>query len=285
MPRSAPGPVIGLPSTRTRPLECGNWGWSPAIIRITVDLPQPDGPRIETNSPRPGWSSIVNETSRIAVKSPNRLVTLSNITTGGLSAGAGASGFMPPVTTGAGRALSSLATSASNAASAAAAAAGSTGSAAFAGVVGLAGGAGTSGGSVGLSLTGSQVLPVRERPALQEPDREVDQERDRREDEQHRERVAGQAALLVGVEHPAETLADHARGLDQHEVAQREPELEPQAGDDVGQRERDQDLADDLDPAGAERLGGLDVALRHRRHRLEGIAEHERHHRDEDEHP
>ena len=54
MPRSGPGPVTGLPSISTVPEVCGNCGSRPAIIRITVDLPQPEGPRIDTNSPRPG---------------------------------------------------------------------------------------------------------------------------------------------------------------------------------------------------------------------------------------
>src|SRR4029079_19104210 len=91
---AAPGPVTGLPSIRIRPDVCGNCGVSPAIIRITVDLPQPDGPRIDTNSPRPGASSLENDTSLIAVHSPNDLVTLSNSTTGALPAAGGASGFI-----------------------------------------------------------------------------------------------------------------------------------------------------------------------------------------------
>src|SRR5262252_6376720 len=41
MPRSAPGPVTSVPSRRTRPVV----GWSsPAIMRRSVDLPQPEGP-------------------------------------------------------------------------------------------------------------------------------------------------------------------------------------------------------------------------------------------------
>src|SRR5499425_3622247 len=47
MPRSAPGPVTGVPSRRTRPVV----GWSsPAIMRRSVDLPQPDGPRRQRKS-------------------------------------------------------------------------------------------------------------------------------------------------------------------------------------------------------------------------------------------
>src|SRR5207249_3726902 len=42
MPRSAPGPPTGIPSSSTRPAV----GVSrPATIRSSVDLPQPDGPR------------------------------------------------------------------------------------------------------------------------------------------------------------------------------------------------------------------------------------------------
>ena len=43
----------------------------PAIIRISVVLPQPDGPRIEKNDPR-GTPKL---TSSTAVKGPNRLLT------------------------------------------------------------------------------------------------------------------------------------------------------------------------------------------------------------------
>src|SRR5215831_5439732 len=47
MPRSAPGPVTGAPSRRTRPVV----GWSrPAIRRRSVDLPQPEGPRRQRKS-------------------------------------------------------------------------------------------------------------------------------------------------------------------------------------------------------------------------------------------
>src|SRR5262252_10365640 len=42
MPRSAPGPVTGAPSRRTRPVVGRS---SPATMRRSVDLPQPDGPR------------------------------------------------------------------------------------------------------------------------------------------------------------------------------------------------------------------------------------------------
>src|SRR6266508_2231453 len=47
MPRSAPGALTGAPSSSTRP-DVG--ASSPATIRSSVDLPQPDGPRIEMKS-------------------------------------------------------------------------------------------------------------------------------------------------------------------------------------------------------------------------------------------
>src|SRR2546428_1062883 len=47
MPRSAPGPVTGAPSTSTRPAVGAS---SPATIRSSVDLPQPDGPSRQMKS-------------------------------------------------------------------------------------------------------------------------------------------------------------------------------------------------------------------------------------------
>ena len=47
MPRSAPGPVTALPSSRMRPVVGVS---SPATMRSSVDLPQPDGPRMVTKS-------------------------------------------------------------------------------------------------------------------------------------------------------------------------------------------------------------------------------------------
>src|SRR6266404_4689885 len=47
MPRSAPGALTGMPSSSTRPAVGAS---SPATIRSSVDLPQPDGPRIEMKS-------------------------------------------------------------------------------------------------------------------------------------------------------------------------------------------------------------------------------------------
>ena len=47
----------------------------PAIIRISVVLPQPDGPRIEKNEPE----GMSRETFETAVKAPNFLVTLAQL--------------------------------------------------------------------------------------------------------------------------------------------------------------------------------------------------------------
>src|SRR5207244_1892911 len=50
IPRSRPVPTIGLPSCVSSPLKPRS---SPASNRNSVDLPQPLGPTIDTNSP--GW--------------------------------------------------------------------------------------------------------------------------------------------------------------------------------------------------------------------------------------
>src|SRR5213594_1847414 len=50
MPRSAPGPCTGRPSTSTLPVVAGCCGGRPAISRRIVDLPHPDGPRMVINS-------------------------------------------------------------------------------------------------------------------------------------------------------------------------------------------------------------------------------------------
>ncbi|MNC95879.1 hypothetical protein D3C83_130990 [compost metagenome] len=49
MPRSGPGPSTFLPSSVTVPELRDS---SPARMRISVDLPQPDGPITQTNSRR-----------------------------------------------------------------------------------------------------------------------------------------------------------------------------------------------------------------------------------------
>ena len=48
MPRSLPGPVMGLPSTETSPVVGSS---KPATIRSNVDLPQPEAPIRQTNCP------------------------------------------------------------------------------------------------------------------------------------------------------------------------------------------------------------------------------------------
>src|SRR5882724_10965797 len=72
MPRSLPGPVIGLPATKTSP-DVGSS--KPATMRSNVDLPQPDAPIRQTNCP---WS-IVRSIRPSASTSPSptakRLVT------------------------------------------------------------------------------------------------------------------------------------------------------------------------------------------------------------------
>src|SRR5215217_2311809 len=62
-------PIIDCPRMRMSPeVGCSN----PAIMRIRVVLPQPEGPRIEKNSP----GATLNVTSSTAAWLPKRLVTL-----------------------------------------------------------------------------------------------------------------------------------------------------------------------------------------------------------------
>src|SRR5262252_7537471 len=65
MPSSCTGPVTGLPATSIAPSVVGS---RPAIMLSSVLLPQPLGPTIETNSPRP----IARLTSSTACTSPWR---------------------------------------------------------------------------------------------------------------------------------------------------------------------------------------------------------------------
>src|SRR5690348_2032631 len=91
MPRSAPGDNTGFPSTCTDPDVGGCWGVRAAMRRSTVDFPQPDGPRIVTNSILSGTSSTTNDTFLMAVNPLSYvLVTRSNTTTGGAAVGAAA---------------------------------------------------------------------------------------------------------------------------------------------------------------------------------------------------
>ena len=51
MLRSDPGASTGWSADQHRPSLAGKCGRSPAISRSTVDLPQPEGPRMVMNSP------------------------------------------------------------------------------------------------------------------------------------------------------------------------------------------------------------------------------------------
>src|SRR5436189_2876576 len=90
MLRSDPGRTTGFSATSTVPDVAGNCGRRPAIRRSTVDLPQPDGPRIATNSPLSGKSGTENVTSLMTVTVPNRFVTWAKSTTLGGCTGAAA---------------------------------------------------------------------------------------------------------------------------------------------------------------------------------------------------
>jgi hypothetical protein len=61
---------ISLPDWKMRPEV---WMSSPAMARSKVVLPQPEGPRKQTNSP----GKISSETSLSAVKAPNCLTSRS----------------------------------------------------------------------------------------------------------------------------------------------------------------------------------------------------------------
>src|SRR3954470_8660939 len=88
MPRSEPGAATSLPKTSTSPTVGGCCGSRPAINLKMVLLPQPLGPKMQTNSPLPGKSATTKFTSRIAVNwfawpSLYVLVTFLNSTTCG----------------------------------------------------------------------------------------------------------------------------------------------------------------------------------------------------------
>ena len=61
MPRSGPGRVTGLPSSRIVPVVGVS---SPATMRSKVDLPQPDGPRMVTKS-LSATSRLVGSSARV----------------------------------------------------------------------------------------------------------------------------------------------------------------------------------------------------------------------------
>ena len=62
--------LMSTPSTRIRPELIGS---SPAMMRSSVDLPQPDGPTSTQNSP----SAMVSDSSGMTVACRSALVTLS----------------------------------------------------------------------------------------------------------------------------------------------------------------------------------------------------------------
>src|SRR5438552_7428043 len=72
MPRSLPGPVIRLPSTITSPVVGSS---NPAMMRRMVDLPQPEAPIRQTNSPCRMLTSMRASASTSSSPTANRLVT------------------------------------------------------------------------------------------------------------------------------------------------------------------------------------------------------------------
>ncbi len=72
MPRSLPGPVTGLPSISTCPVVGSS---NPAMIRSSVDLPQPDAPIMQTNSPFEIVTSTGASASTSSSPTVKRLVT------------------------------------------------------------------------------------------------------------------------------------------------------------------------------------------------------------------
>src|SRR5713226_2138136 len=72
MPRSLPGPVMALPWTNASPVVgCSK----PAIMRSSVDFPQPDAPIRQTNSPCGIVRSTGASASTSSSPTANRLVT------------------------------------------------------------------------------------------------------------------------------------------------------------------------------------------------------------------
>src|SRR6476469_531217 len=72
MPRSLPGAVTGLASTKTSPVVGSS---KPATMRNNVDLPQPDAPIRQTNAPIAIVASIRPSASTTPSPTWNRLVT------------------------------------------------------------------------------------------------------------------------------------------------------------------------------------------------------------------
>src|SRR5688572_25625606 len=71
-PRSAPGPTTGLPSTRTVPALGVR---KPATMLRSVDLPQPDGPRMHTNSRSATSRSMSTRAGDVWQSAANDLLT------------------------------------------------------------------------------------------------------------------------------------------------------------------------------------------------------------------
>src|SRR5271165_2857836 len=72
MPRSLPGPVMRLPSTWTSPVVGSS---KPAMMRSRVDLPQPEAPIRQTNSPCATVTSMRPSASTSPSPTANRLLT------------------------------------------------------------------------------------------------------------------------------------------------------------------------------------------------------------------
>src|SRR3974390_2198717 len=72
MPRSLPGPLMRLPSTRTSPVVGSS---KPAMMRSMVDLPQPEAPIRQTSSPCAMAASMRPSASTSPSPTANRLLT------------------------------------------------------------------------------------------------------------------------------------------------------------------------------------------------------------------
>src|SRR5207244_1414909 len=72
MPRSLPGPTIGLPCEETSPVVGSS---KPATMRRSVDLPQPEAPIRQTNSPAAMVASTRASASISSSPTAKRLVT------------------------------------------------------------------------------------------------------------------------------------------------------------------------------------------------------------------
>src|SRR5436190_17279878 len=170
MLRSGPGPATVPPPTSTVPSVAGKCGRSPAMSRSTVDLPHPEGPRMQTNSPLPGRSSTVKLTLRMIGRSPNRFVT-----------------FLKSTTLGGGPGLAAAVEVATDA----------------------AGGVEDNVAAVLCGLTGSPTRlllgrPEREEAALEEEERPIDPVGEQPDDEQDEDDVLRHAAPLARHQQEAE---------------------------------------------------------------------------------